>query len=97
MIMHYTRSTHHINLVYHRYRIEAMTLYGVNQKGEMTGLSLATISRTIEALLRSYNNLLERLHHSFWFYIMAGTNKFIMLSVYIAPVILLFIGLVLQV
>lgn len=74
-----------------------MTLFGVKQIGERQGLSLFTIGRTIESILRSLNNLLERLHHSFWFYILGGTHKFIMISVYIAPVILLFVGLVFQV
>lgn len=46
--------------------------------------------------MRSFSNLLERLHHSFWFYILLLPGKCLLLSTYIAPVILLSAVLVLH-
>lgn len=50
----------------------------------------------METSLRSFSNLQERLHHSFWFYILILPGKCIQLSVYIVPVILLSVALVLE-
>jgi hypothetical protein len=50
----------------------------------------------LESAVRSFSNLLERLHHSFWFYILVMPGKCLLVSVYILPVILLSIVLVLE-
>jgi hypothetical protein len=43
------------------------------------------------------NNLLERLHHAYWFYLLPSSNLFIPIGVYIGPVILLAAGLLIYV
>lgn len=42
----------------------------------------------LESSVRSFSNLLERLHHSFWFYFIPYPGRFLLLSIYIAPVAL---------
>ena len=43
----------------------------------------------IEGILRSLENLLERFHHSYWFYFMPTGDSFIPIAVFIGPLLLL--------
>ncbi|KAJ3094098.1 Glycosyl phosphatidyl inositol protein transamidase complex subunit, partial [Phlyctochytrium planicorne] len=72
-----------------RYKIEAVSLMGVPGPGGSGYVSPMTIEMFMESTLRCFNGLLERLHHSFWFYIMCTVRGFIPIAFYIAPVILL--------
>lgn len=45
--------------------------------------------RLLEGTLRSFGNLLERLHHQYWFYLKPSPDLYILLSFYIIPVVLL--------
>ncbi|KAI8833204.1 Gaa1-like protein [Chytridium lagenaria] len=73
-----------------RYKIEAVSLFAVSDGNPHGGkMSMVNLGLFLEATLRCFNNLLERLHHSFWFYIMCTVNGFIPIVFYIAPVILL--------
>jgi glycosylphosphatidylinositol transamidase len=51
----------------------------------------------MEGVLRSLNNLLEKFHHSFWFYIMADADRYINIAIYIGPAILLIAPLIVKV
>ncbi|TPX69672.1 hypothetical protein SpCBS45565_g02244 [Spizellomyces sp. 'palustris'] len=83
--------------LYARYHIEAMTVRGLHDvKGTQYPITGHQIGRAIESALRSLNNLLERLHHAYWFYIMPTAQSFIPLSVYIPPVILLSVTLIIE-
>ncbi|KAJ3085012.1 Glycosyl phosphatidyl inositol protein transamidase complex subunit [Quaeritorhiza haematococci] len=67
--------------LYPRYKIEAVTMVG--QRTHNTYYSVGT-------------QRIELLHHSFWFYVMPSPHAFLLLSVYIPPVVLLSAPLVLQ-
>lgn len=41
--------------------------------------------RVVEGIFRSLNNLLERFHQSFFFYILPGTERYISIGLYMIP------------
>lgn len=55
------------------------------------------IFRAIEGTLRSINNLLEPLHHSFFFYLPVSSMQYVSISIYFPPLGCIFIALVLEV
>ncbi|CAG4951794.1 unnamed protein product, partial [Parnassius apollo] len=72
--------------LFHRFGIEAVTLegrYADDQAGippKVVSLPAANFYRlgiALESILRSLNNLLERFHQSYFFYLLAATNRFI--------------------
>ncbi|CEF99002.1 Gaa1-like, GPI transamidase component [Ostreococcus tauri] len=54
------------------------------------------IGQTLELTLRACNNLLELLHHSCFYYIMLGPQKFLGIAEYIAPQALMLVSLLLS-
>lgn len=71
--------------VYGKYRIDAITLLGVPAEGPH---GFHTLGRSIESLLRSINNLLERFHQSFFLYLMTSVESFVSVGNYLAAPIL---------
>ena len=65
-----------------KYGIESVTLVGKSSKSckSRNGLPFAEMGKTLEAVFRSLNNLLERLHQSFFFYLKTTPNRFISIS-----------------
>ncbi|KAJ1857315.1 Glycosyl phosphatidyl inositol protein transamidase complex subunit, partial [Coemansia sp. RSA 2703] len=57
------------------YGIDALTVVGLGSTGGRAR-DLVSIGRTIEGTLRSLNNLLERFHQSFFFYLLSGNGGF---------------------
>lgn len=43
------------------------------------------VFRVVEGTLRSLNNLLEKLHHSYFFYLICATDRFISIVLYMPP------------
>ncbi|KAI9103072.1 Gaa1-like protein [Phlyctochytrium arcticum] len=83
--------------LYARYHVEALTIRSIpKSQGTHYTVTGHQIGRSIETVLRSLNNLLERLHHAYWFYLMPTAQSFIPLSVYLPPVALLSVPLVFQ-
>ncbi|KAJ3174330.1 Glycosyl phosphatidyl inositol protein transamidase complex subunit [Geranomyces variabilis] len=83
--------------LYARYHIESITLRGMKDiSGTQYRVSGEQIGRALESALRSFNNLLERLHHAYWFYIMPTATSYIPMSVYLPPVILLSVTLIFE-
>lgn len=67
-----------------RYHIEALTIEGIaSKKGQSRGHEQA--GRVIEGVFRSLNNLLERFHQSFFFYILPTTSTYISIGIYMPP------------
>lgn len=71
--------------LFYRYGIEAVTLEG--HKNEQTNhqrraLGANSILRLIEGISRSVNNLLERFHQSFFFYILVASDRFVSIGDY---------------
>lgn len=55
------------------------------------------ILRIVEGTLRSVNNLLERFHQSFFFYLMPSENFYISIGMYMPPLGLLIAPIVIQI
>jgi len=71
--------------LFHRYSIEAVTLYGVRMKGTKNLFGFREMGRVIEGVFRSLNNLLERFHQSFFFYILPSVERYASIGVYMPP------------
>ncbi|GMM32877.1 GPI-anchor transamidase subunit [Saccharomycopsis crataegensis] len=66
--------------VFSGYRIQAITLRAVGDNGSV---DITTLGRVIEATFRSVNNLLEKFHQSFFFYLMLAPRNFISIGTYL--------------
>lgn len=53
--------------------------------------------RVIEGVLRSLNNLLERLHQSFFLYLLPATDRYVSIGLYMPPFGLIVLPLLLKV
>ncbi|KAJ1815520.1 Glycosyl phosphatidyl inositol protein transamidase complex subunit, partial [Coemansia sp. RSA 2599] len=71
-----------------RYGIDALTVVGMERADGRTS-NLVSVGRTVEATLRSLNNLLERFHQSFFFYLLSSDKKFISIGNYVPAVAML--------
>eukprot|EP00897_Mesotaenium_endlicherianum_P003566 jgi/Mesen1/3237/ME000187S02403 len=58
-------------------------------------VSMFRIGRVAESLTRCLNNLLEKFHHSYYFYLLCGPHKFVPIAVYVGPFFLLLAPLLL--
>ncbi|CCM02082.1 uncharacterized protein FIBRA_04159 [Fibroporia radiculosa] len=68
----------------HQYRIDAITVFAVPAPGPH---GFHAIGRIIESTLRTTNNLLERLHASFFFYLLVGSATFLKIGAYLPSAI----------
>ncbi|KAL5489781.1 GAA1 [Sanghuangporus weigelae] len=75
-----------VHALYHKYRIDAITIFAVPAEGPH---GFYTIGKTIESTMRTMNNLLERLHASFFFYILTTPKTFLKIGHYLPSVILI--------
>ncbi|RUS22965.1 Gaa1-like protein [Endogone sp. FLAS-F59071] len=95
--------------LYLRYKIDAITLYGVPATSGATfgfhrigayGLRRSLSYNTschcslVESTFRSLNNLLEHFHQSFFFYFLSGPERYVSIGMYMPPVILFACSLV---
>ncbi|KAJ8869286.1 hypothetical protein PR048_030859 [Dryococelus australis] len=60
-----------------RFGIEAVTLEGFEKKGRGSPAAFYQLGRVMEGLFRSLNNLLERFHQSYFFYLQPATDRYI--------------------
>lgn len=71
--------------LFYRYGIEAVTLEGHRQEQtnhQRKSNGATSILRLFEGISRSVNNLLERFHQSFFFYIMVASDRFVSIGDY---------------
>lgn len=71
--------------LYHRYGIEAVTLEGVAKKSPASSTStnsLLPLLKVVEGMSRSLNNLLEKFHQSFFFYVIVAHDRFVSIGDY---------------
>lgn len=68
--------------LYHRYGIEAVTLEGVAKKSSSSTNSLLPLLKVVEGMSRSLNNLLEKFHQSFFFYVIVAHDRFVSIGDY---------------
>ncbi|GLB34825.1 putative gpi-anchor transamidase [Lyophyllum shimeji] len=76
--------------LYHQFRIDAFTLFAVPATGPH---GFHAIGRIIESTLRTMNNLLERLHASFFFYILTGPERFLKIGHYLPSAVLISVAM----
>jgi len=77
--------------LFHRFGIEAITLEGYEKKGRGIYVSVLQVGRVIEGMFRSLNNLLERFHQSFFFYLLPSTDRYVSIGLYM-PCLVLLVG-----
>ncbi|XP_055624365.1 glycosylphosphatidylinositol anchor attachment 1 protein [Toxorhynchites rutilus septentrionalis] len=69
--------------LFHRYGIEALTLECVKQPGSKRGSpGVGALLKIVEGISRSLNNLLERFHQSYFFYLLVTHDRFVSIGDY---------------
>jgi len=76
----------------HQFRIDSITLHAVPASGPH---GFHAIGRIVESTLRTTNNLLERLHASFFFYILTSPDSFLKIGSYLPSAVLISVALML--
>ncbi|KAM7348018.1 glycosylphosphatidylinositol anchor attachment 1 [Cochliomyia hominivorax] len=81
--------------LFHRHRIESLTLEAVKRPntGSNRYNGALPLLKTIEGISRSLNNLLERFHQSYFFYILAQNDRFVSIGDYMPCLVLLVVPL----
>lgn len=76
--------------LFHRYGIEALTIEGYrNENSNQRKHGAAALLKLIEGVSRSVNNLLERFHQSFFFYLLVATDRFVSIGDYMPSLALM--------
>ncbi|XP_043263869.1 glycosylphosphatidylinositol anchor attachment 1 protein [Colletes gigas] len=76
--------------LFHRFGIEAITLQGFEEPGQQNSdENLYQVGRIVESIVRSLNNLLERFHQSYFFYLLPSTDTYISIGLYIRSLVLI--------
>ncbi|XP_042320681.1 glycosylphosphatidylinositol anchor attachment 1 protein isoform X2 [Sceloporus undulatus] len=78
-----------------RYHIEAITVRGINSFRQYK-FDMSTMGATLEGMFRKLNNLLERLHQSYFFYLLPSLSRFVSIGVYMPAFGFLILILVLK-
>lgn len=69
--------------LFHRFGIEAITMQGVALKSRKRfEVDFHTVGRIMEGIFRSLNNLLERFHQSFFFYLLPSSSRYVSIGMY---------------
>ena len=75
-----------LNGYFLNHRIEALTIVGAktssNSKRTLQKQNVLKTIRIVESTLRSINNLLERFHQSFFFYLLSSSHYYISIGMY---------------
>lgn len=74
----------------HQFRIDAITLFAVPADGPH---GFHALGRIVESTLRTMNNLLERLHASFFFYILTSPGTFMKIGMFIPSAIVVSVAM----
>ncbi|XP_069587806.1 glycosylphosphatidylinositol anchor attachment 1 protein [Ranitomeya imitator] len=78
-----------------RYHIEAITLRGINSFRQYK-YEMVTIGETIEGMFRKLNNLSERLHQSYFFYLLPSLSRFVSIGIYMPAIGFIILILILR-
>lgn len=83
--------------LFQRFGIEAVTIEGILRRKARGGFPVSeSIGKVIEGTFRSLNNLLERFHQSFFFYLLPSTSRYVSIGMYMPGFGLLASGLILS-
>ncbi|GAV06044.1 hypothetical protein RvY_16083 [Ramazzottius varieornatus] len=81
---------------FQQFNIQSLTLRGLKKDANRNGrIGFLDLGIAFEGICRSLNNLLERFHQSFFFYIMPATQRFVSIGLYMPPLGILVLPLVL--
>ncbi|KFB47297.1 hypothetical protein ZHAS_00015327 [Anopheles sinensis] len=77
--------------LFHKYGIEALTLEAVKRDKvqQQQFQEVGSMLRIIEGITRSLNNLLERFHQSFFFYLLVSNDRFVSIGDYMPSLALM--------
>ena len=75
--------------LFHRFGIEAITLEGFEKNANGPESNFSRVGRVVESIVRSLNNLLERFHQSYFFYLLPSTDRYISIGIYTLPLVLM--------
>lgn len=78
--------------LFQRFHVDAVTVFAVPAKGPH---GFYDLGRILESQVVSYSNLIERLHHSQFFYLLTSPTTFIQLGIYLPVALLLSVALTL--
>ncbi|KAM6455334.1 glycosylphosphatidylinositol anchor attachment 1 protein isoform 2-T2 [Liasis olivaceus] len=78
-----------------RYHIEAITIRGINSFRQYK-FDMGAMGVTLEGIFRKLNNLLERLHQSYFFYLLPSLSRFVSIGLYMPAFGFLILVLVLK-
>lgn len=76
----------HGNEAFSGWRIQAITLKACGREGN---IDITTFGRISEAIFRSVNNLLEKFHQSFFFYLLLAPKNFVSISSYLPSAVII--------
>ncbi|XP_031784449.1 glycosylphosphatidylinositol anchor attachment 1 protein isoform X1 [Nasonia vitripennis] len=79
--------------LFHRFGIEAVSLEGFDNYKDGAQRNFYHVGRVVESIVRSLNNLLERFHQSFFFYLLPCTDRYISIALYMTSLVLIVAGL----
>lgn len=76
--------------LFHRYGIEALTIECVKKESSSSNQNLQqkilALLKIVEGISRSLNNLLERFHQSFFFYVIISSERFVSIGDYMPSI-----------
>ncbi|KAM4689754.1 glycosylphosphatidylinositol anchor attachment 1 protein isoform 2-T2 [Discoglossus pictus] len=78
-----------------RYHIEAITLRGINSFRQYK-YDMSTVGKTLEGMFRKLNNLSERLHQSYFFYLLPSLSRFVSIGIYMPAIGFIILILILR-
>ncbi|KAH9483699.1 Glycosylphosphatidylinositol anchor attachment 1 protein [Psilocybe cubensis] len=76
--------------LFHQFRIDAITIFAVPATGPHGFHAIGSI---VESTLRTMNNMLERLHASFFFYILTSPQRFLKIGLFLPSAILISVAM----
>ncbi|KAJ7685379.1 Gaa1-domain-containing protein [Mycena polygramma] len=77
--------------LFHQYRIDAFTMFALPAAGPHGFHAIGR--RIVESTLRTTNNLLERLHASFFFYILTTPDRFLKIGSFLPSAVLISVAM----
>ncbi|CAH0551800.1 unnamed protein product [Brassicogethes aeneus] len=83
--------------LFHSFGIQSLTMEGFGQaKIRATKVGFLSTGRILEGIFRSLNNLLERFHQSFFFYLLPSSDRYISIGLYMPAVCLIAASLIIK-
>eukprot|EP01117_Protostelium_nocturnum_P013108 TRINITY_DN4871_c0_g1_i1.p1 TRINITY_DN4871_c0_g1~~TRINITY_DN4871_c0_g1_i1.p1 ORF type:complete len:626 (-),score=240.20 TRINITY_DN4871_c0_g1_i1:147-2024(-) len=84
--------------VFNMYHLDAMTIRNRDPKGVWNRKHpVVSIGKVVEGTVRSLNNLLEKLHQSFYYYLLPSSSRYLAIGDYMIPLGLMLAGTALKI